>query len=691
VDVATRDNKPSLDGERREHARSTASATPRADHPSSGDYAASRLADAPRPAYRPDIDGLRALSVVAVILFHFSVPGFRGGFVGVDIFFVISGYLITKLLVLRRELPFRQWLGEFYLRRARRILPALLLVLLVSAVVAAWLFAPINFRYFGKSLALSVAMLGNYSAEQTIDYFDASWRAAPLTHLWSIAVEEQFYLLYPLLLFGALRFTPRRAQSALVVIAVLTSFALCAWASSTHPRANYYLPITRAWELGLGALLGLRALAWSPKAAAREVLAATALAAIIVSIVYFNESLPFPGWYALLPCVGTAALIATGDAGGSSIHRMLAIRPLVFIGLISYALYLWHVPIKVFRDYYMMTPPGTLEVFVLLATLAVIAVLSWRWFEVPLRKGRALPSTRAFLVVTGVTAAALLAFGWAAWFSDGVPKRLSREEQRIVEVMTERPFHLDPDCLRAFRNHFGEGELCRLGTAHPADNIVVLWGDSHALLLLPAVQAVAERHGAQLQFATMSTCKPLMNAQPRDPSAQQCQNFNQTVLGAIERVRPRVVILAGYWGNSDSSAVGPTFGEKLEDTLKQINADGRRTCLVRDVPTFRYPVPLALAMAHRRGIEPTFNALSLDDVRQQQRAFDAEFDRLEQRGAVMTVSPRDALCASGACEMVDEKGALLYRDSNHLTPVGARLVEPVVEACFAEAVSATVQ
>jgi peptidoglycan/LPS O-acetylase OafA/YrhL len=659
---------------------------------------------APRPAYRPDIDGLRALSVIAVVFFHFSVPGFRGGFVGVDVFFVISGYLITQLLLLRRERPFPQWLGEFYLRRARRILPALLLVLIVSAVVATWLFAPPNFRFFGKSLALSVAMLGNYSAQQTIDYFDASWRAAPLTHLWSIAVEEQFYLIYPLLLFAVLRFVPRRAQSALLVLGVVASFALCAWASSTHPRANYYLPITRAWELGLGALLGLRALGWSPqrqgasvdplhRSSVRETLAVAGLAAIVVSVLYFDETTPFPGWYALLPCLGAAVLVATGDAGGSPIHRILSMRPLVFIGLISYALYLWHVPIEVFRDYYMLTPPGALEIVGLLAALTAIAVASWKWFEVPLRKARLLSSNRTFLLATSATAAALVAFGWAAWLSNGLPQRLSPGEQRILQVMSDRPFSLDPDCLQAVRDHFASGQPCRFGTANPADNIVMLWGDSHAISLLPAVQAIGARHGAQVQFAAMSSCEPLMDAQPRDESARQCRNFNETVLRAIERDRPRVVILAAYWGYSAYShemetarsrrAGDLTFGEKLQSTSEQIDSNGARTCLVRDVPSFRYPVPLALAMAHRRGISPDFNALSLDDVRQQQRAFDAEFDRLERQGSMMTVSTREALCESGTCQMVDETGALLYRDGNHLTPAGARRVEPVLEKCLA--------
>jgi peptidoglycan/LPS O-acetylase OafA/YrhL len=645
-----------------------------------------------QPAYRADIDGLRAISVIAVILFHFTVPGFRGGYVGVDVFFVISGYLITQLLVLRSALPFGRWLADFYVRRARRILPALLLMLTVSAAVATWLFGPIEFRAFGKSLALSTAMLGNYAAATFGDYFGATQDVAPLTHLWSIAVEEQFYLAYPLVLFLILRFAPRRAQSALLVSAVLASFALCVWASSAHANFNYYLPITRAWELGTGALLGLRVLEWSPSRGVRELLAVMALAAIIVPVFYYNSSTPFPGWYALPPCLGAAALIATGGSGGSAVNRMLALRPVVFIGLISYALYLWHLPLIVFRDYYMVTPRGTLEIVALLVVLAVMAIASWKWFEVPVRKRLLLPSNRTFLVTTGVVVSGLLALGARVWFSDGLLQRFGPEERRIYSVLTVPLGNLDSHCQQAVNDQ----QLCHFGTADSPDNVAVLWGDSHALALLPAVQAVAARNGAQLQFAFAAVCSPLVELRPRktgSPWRLACQDFNFRMMRAVERIRPRTVILAAFWGDWEYySATGlegparpldPSFGERLEETLRRIGADGRRICIVRDVPIFRYRVPQVLAMAHRRGIDPdVIDALTLEAARRQQHPFDVEFDRLQKLGSIVSVTPRETLCASGTCRMRDDAANVLYRDANHLTPAGAQYVEPLVQQCF---------
>jgi peptidoglycan/LPS O-acetylase OafA/YrhL len=650
------------------------------------------LTDTKQLAYRADIDGLRALSVVAVILFHFSVPGFSGGFIGVDVFFVISGYLITQLLVLHSHQPFRRWLVEFYARRARRILPALLLVLLVSAGVAWWLFAPQELTSFGKWLALSVVMLANHAARETGGYFDTPWTSTPLQHLWSIAVEEQFYLAYPLTLFLILRFAPS-AKRGLLAIGVLASFVLCVWASTAHPIGNYYYALTRAWELGAGALLSLCALRWAAPRAVRELLAAAALAAIVVPAVCYDSLTPFPGWYALPVCLGAVTLIATGSVGGSVVNSLLALPPLAFVGLISYALYLWHMPLKVFWDYYMVRPPGRLELLAQLALLVVIAIASWKWLEVPLRRRRWVPSNRIFLVTQGVIAATLFAFGYRVWHSDGLPQRLPPEERRLVEAarFTDQAVL---SCLPPPMNRVAVGDLCRFGAADSPRDVVLLWGDSHALMLLPAVRAIAQRHGMQAQFAGRSNCPPIIGSPiVSSPDEQQrCEAFNVAMTDAIAQIRPHIVILAGFWGDPEyrpsgtatlgDSALYAAFSRNLQQTVDRIRADGRTLCLVRDVPTFRFGVTHSLAMAHRRGIEPVFNLLTLNDARHQQSPFDSAFDQLESQGLFVSVNLRERLCAPGSCRMLDEAGLPVYSDNNHLTRAGARIVEPVIEGCF---------
>jgi hypothetical protein len=524
-------------------------------------------------------------------------------------------------------------------------------------------------------------------------YFDTPWTFTPLLHLWSIAIEEQFYLAYPLALFLILRFAPRGAKRALLAIGVLASFALCVWASTEHPIANYYYALTRAWELGAGALLSLCALRWTPHRAVRELLAAAALAAIVVPAICYDSLTPFPGWYALPVCLGAVTLIATGTVGGSVVNSLLALPPLAFVGLISYALYLWHMPLKVFWDYYMVRPPGRLEFLAQLAMLVVIAVASWKWLEVPLRRRRLVPSNRIFLVALGVIAATLFAFGYRVWHSDGLPQRLAPEERRMVDAtrFTDRAVLA---CLPPPIDRVAAGDLCRFGAADSPRDVVLLWGDSHALMLLPAVRAIAQRHGMQVQFAGRSSCPPIIGspvASSRD-AQQRCEAFNVAMTDAIARIRPHIVILAAFWGAPDyqppataalgGSALDAAFSRNLQETVHRIRADGRTICLVRDVPTFRFGVTHSLAMAHRRGIEPVFNVLTLNDARRQQRPFDSEFDQLAGQGLFVSVNLREQLCAPGTCRMLDEAGTPLYSDNSHLTPAGAHIVEPEIEGCF---------
>jgi peptidoglycan/LPS O-acetylase OafA/YrhL len=313
------------------------------------------------PAYRPDIDGLRGLAVIAVILFHGGIPGFAGGYVGVDIIFVISGYLITQLLEVSREESARRTLSAFYVRRMRRILPALLATCLVTAIVAVALFTPDQLVSVGKYLAATPVLLSNVAtwAERS-GYLAPDIRQLPLTHLWSISVEEQFYLLYPLLLIAITRYGLPYRRLTLVVLAAF-SLALCVWASHYRPAANYVLAPTRAWELLLGAVLAIGGTPRIGQWIANEALAIASLLGMAFVVHLYTEETLYPGTAAMLPCLSTAALIATGSGSRPAlVNRLLSWPPLVFIGLISYSLYLWHQPLLTFVSYYRIAPltPG---------------------------------------------------------------------------------------------------------------------------------------------------------------------------------------------------------------------------------------------------------------------------------------------------------------------------------------------
>ncbi len=351
---------------------------------------------------------MRAVSILSVLLFHAHVPGFGGGFVGVDIFFVISGYLITNILNAPGGGSVGQRLKGFYLRRCRRILPALLVLLAVTTVLAMLLLSSRELSSFGRYLGFTTFLLSNIAA-----WTDRSVGWPPLVHLWTIAVEEQFYLAYPLLLLGICRAGKVPPVPLLGVLAA-ASFALCMWASYFAPTANMYLAPTRGWELLLGGLLALD-IASVRGRIGRGLLSAVSLVTILLSVYCYSPRTRYPGAYSLLPCFAAGALLLCARDHSTQVSRVLSLRPVVFIGLISYSLYLWHVPILVLFGYGSGTQPTALQTAVLLLASVLVAVASWRLVEQPFRYKTWLRSDRHFIVAAAVANVALGLTGLALW------------------------------------------------------------------------------------------------------------------------------------------------------------------------------------------------------------------------------------------------------------------------------------
>jgi len=633
--------------------------------------------------YRPDIDGLRALSVIAVILFHADLPFAGGGFVGVDVFFVISGYLITQWLLARDAAPLSNLLHEFYLRRARRILPALLLMLSVAAVVALWLLQPSDLVRFGKYLVAAVFMAGNFAALGDGDYFASTMGFAPLLHLWSIAVEEQFYLLYPLLVLGLRRHGPRVQVAVLGLLAVF-SFALCAWGSMNRPVVNFYIGVTRGWELLLGALAahGLFDIRRSSRLVTP--LAAAGLGAIALAMLSFRRDMGLPGVATLMPAAGTVALIVAGRAREHAISRLLAWRPLVTTGLASYSLYLWHLPVLVFATYWMIGIPRGAALGGLLTLVVVIAFASWAFFEEPVRRRRWLQADRRF--IPSMLSISLLAAGLGAalWHSRGLPERLAPADQRLLASAV-----LHPDAVRCMTRPtaaIASGQLCSFGVRRADAPRVVLWGDSHALALLPAFEQIAERRGFTLYYAGRSACRPQIDVVYPPRATGNCAAYNLAMREAIGRLKPEVVVLAAFWALPERTAgadgwQSPSLTEALRVTSRSLQAAGARVCLIRDVPVLVRPVPYGLVMAHRRGIDPGFLETIDDDWSARQAAADAALRAVAADAGVLGADPRVALCDARRCEIA-QRGAVLFRDSNHLSVTGAQRVMPALDSCF---------
>jgi peptidoglycan/LPS O-acetylase OafA/YrhL len=647
-------------------------------------------------SYRPDIDGLRALAVAAVVLFHYRVPGFSGGFVGVDVFFVISGYLITGLIL--KEMGEGGFsLRQFYERRVRRIFPALFAMVAVATVVAAILFFPISFAKFGKSLLATAFFASNFEFWREAGYFDVGADQKPLLHLWSIAVEEQFYLVFPalLLLIGG----RSKVRLALCVTAIfVASLAFSIWSSHHASAAGYYLLPSRMWELMLGAMLAIGAVHLPAKVKLNEFAAAAGLALIAYSVFSYSHSTPFPGAAALVPCIGTALIIAAGE--GTSLNRMLSLRPVVFVGLISYSLYLWHWPIYVFARAALFRAPTPFETVLLVGLSFALATLSWRYIERPFRSRsflwpRPVLFRGAGIAIAGTAlCAALLVFG------QGWPQRFSPEIRVILAEASDHEPRIS-ECFGLNADDVRKGRLCSIG-AKVEQASFLLWGDSHADALIPAVQSIAKRQGRTGLFAGTDSCPPLLGVKRADTA--KCAAFNDAVAKIATSKSIKDVILEARWAkNAEGSSFGQepagrvrlyddispgrteketrdVFYRGLDRTVAALSHAGKKVILVASVPEVGFPVPAYLARA--RMVDPDAKlTTSTAAYRERQKFVLWAFAHMHRRYGAEVVYPDRVLCSGGACK-VALNGRPLYRDAHHLSVFGAKQLTPLLAEVF---------
>ena len=652
----------------------------------------------PRTAlsYRPDIDGLRALAVAAVVLFHYRVPGFSGGFVGVDVFFVISGYLITGL-ILKEAAEDRFSLRSFYERRIRRIFPALFAMLATAAVAAALLFFPVSFARFGKSLLATAAFASNFEFWREAGYFDVSADQKPLLHLWSIAVEEQFYLVFPalLLLLG----TRSRWRLGLAVGAVFAaSLAFSIWCIHHAHVAGYYLLPSRMWELMLGALLPIAGTSVPAKWHLREAAAASGLALIAYSVFRYSHSTPFPGIAALIPCMGAALIVAAGK--GASLNRALSLEPIVFVGLISYSLYLWHWPVYVFARAALFRAPTPLESAGLIALSFALAVLSWRFVEQPFRSRTFRWPRLALFSGAGAAMAAAAACALVVVIAGGLPQRFPAQIRTILAAATDHEPRIH-ECFGLTADDVHKGRLCSIG-AKVQQASFLLWGDSHADALIPAVQKIARHEGRAGLFAGTDSCPPLLGVERADTA--KCAPFNDAVAKIATSKAIREVILEARWAkNAEGSSFGQepegrvriyddvsegrterqtrdVFYRGLDRTVRALTAARKKVILVASVPEVGYPVPAYLARA--KLADPRARLTTSEAVyRERQRFVLWAFAQMRKRYGAEIVYPDRVLCGGGACQ-VALNGRPLYRDAHHLTTFGAYQLAPLLAQVF---------
>ncbi len=655
--------------------------------------------------YRADIDGLRAIAIVTVVLFHGGFETFSGGFVGVDVFFVVSGYLITGLL--RDEMGTDTFsLVGFYERRVRRLLPALYCMLVIVALLGCALLMPHDLAEFGASMVAATSFGSNFLFATRTGYFDTPAALELLLHTWSLGVEEQYYLLFPGLLLILSRHAPSRTIPAVAVLWVL-SLGIGIWSAVHAPAAGFFLIPSRFWELLLGSLLALGALPGITSRGWCNAAIASGVALILGSAVTFSAATPFPGTAALVPCLGTALIIQAGASHDTLARRLLSWRGAVFIGLISYSLYLWHWPLLVLLRQIVVAPTLTQRCVVLLGAVA-IAVLSWRYIERPFRGRDGVLTRNALFGVATASTVLMITFGAALYLTGGVPQRLPADVAALAAAAQDR----NPTTLQCFNPSaaaVGARDVCRIGAHTPHPPTFLLWGDSHANAIAPGIEAAALAAGKTGLFVAAAACPPLLGVMRFESrKAAACIDFNETVLDLVTRDRSiATVILAARWvisangtryknepgepvfitdAQSEQTNRGSVaentavFRRGLSRTLHALAADGKHIVVVGPIPEIGWRVPDVMAKAAYFGthwdIAPTLN-----EYRIRQRDVFAILTTLQHEVPFELVLPHLALCNDHDCPVARD-GAPLYHDEEHLTSYGARTLTPLFSGVF---------
>ncbi|HYE52312.1 MAG TPA: acyltransferase family protein [Azospirillaceae bacterium] len=615
--------------------------------------------------YRPDVDGLRAVAVLSVLLFHAGIAGFGGGFVGVDVFFVISGYLITGIIAGEiRQGTFS--IAGFYERRIRRIFPALFAVVAFVAVAAAFLFMSTEFRDVGQSVVAATLFVSNLLFWWETDYFDGSAELKPLLHTWSLSVEEQFYIVFPLFLAAVHRWAGGRFTAAVLPVA-LGSFALALWGMGVDASATFYQAPTRAWELLIGSLLALGAVPALRGRGAREAAGVLGLALVAWPVLGYSAETPFPGLAALPPCLGAALLIHAGQGDAATrplATRLLSARPMVAVGLISFSLYLWHWPLLVFARYLAMRELTALETAGIVALTFAAAWASWRWVEQPFRhRTPILTRPRLFAGATAVMASATAAGVAIAMTGNWVGLHWRQEGGEAARLVAygnypEIDGFSDP-CFLALKRRTGEFSRETCLAQDPARRDYLLIGDSHAAHWWPGLERTYR--GVNFPRATAAGCRPLLD-RTTSPSPN-CAWMNAHLFREyIPGTRPDGVILAGRWEAADLEA--------LPETIRFLKEHAGEVVLVGPVAEYFSHLPYFLARdpgVTRAGPDAAY-------MRKDRAPLDGALRRLAAAEGVRYVSFMEVACPGGACELYAAPGVPMQWDYGHLTLEGAALL-----------------
>lgn len=662
----------------------------------------------PKGFYRPDIDGVRALAVLAVLVYHFSPANLPGGFIGVDVFFVISGYLITGILVKAIEdnefLTFGGLLSDFYQRRIRRIFPSLILVLSVCLVVGWLVLFSSEYERLGKYIAAGAGYVENFVLWNEAGYFDHASIDKTLLHLWSLAVEEQFYIAWPLLLWVIThrRWSLLRSIGLIAVVTFVFNVSLVLNGHSTHA---FFSPIPRTWELMVGAWLAVahrHGVPWLSRWGSAQSWGGFAL--IVAGLVLIGPTSKFPGFWALLPVLGTALIVNAGPNTFLN-RRLLSWRPAVWVGLISYPLYMWHwallsLVVIVFGD---NDPTFRRASRLVLAVVSILlAWLTYRYFEDPVRRSRRRSTS------VGLTAAVAIlgVAGLGVYAASGLPDRplsfVSAKAERYVDSMKLGSLATSQDCFnpqtrmtflqkQARDSYLPDEWYCEMGDTG-SHTVVLAYGDSHARAMIPTLDKYGKATNTRIVFSSIGSCLPLKGVIVQTDYSDACRELGDKTIQFAGKMRPKAVVLIESWTSymgpgkirvQQHSVTGePALRMALAETLGVYQKLGVPVVLMEDNPHQRTPVPKA---SIRFAVDPSDDQLNVDAVtRSEYEHRQAQANSVLEASAAQyslasVLKVADALCNADICPWATGH-EFLYYDSGHLSATGSLKVYPLFAA-----------
>ncbi len=639
-------------------------------------------------AFRPDIEGLRGIAVLIVVAFHCGIQGFSGGFVGVDVFFVLSGYLITGLLVAEIQKTSRLSLLQFYARRVRRLLPASALTLVVTLVIGASIMAPNELTLTGRAARATALYVSNiFFATNAADYFAPDVKLNPMLHTWSLAVEEQFYLFWPLLIMLGMQFwRSKKALLAVLSTLVLISLGTSVWFTAQGGTFAFYELPARAWEFGIGGLAVLLPRA-TLKLSPVFWLAFGWLGVLVIlgSGFFITGDTNFPGWIALVPVLGTTvALVAGAEQPQRGVGVVLGSPPLQMLGTLSYSWYLWHWPFLVFAValFPNISLPGKIGAA---ASSLAVAAITHHLIENPVRFQPYLIRRPALsLYLAG--AVTLCSLGVAFLTMRFATQLANRPEMKTIEAAVGDIANMPrQQCVT-----LGESsavKTCEFGNTSSATNIV-LFGDSHAIQWFNPLLQISESHGWKLTTVVKSGC---LVADVRNPSstngfAENCAAWRAEAIRQIAALHPSIVFIGNASNHlgREGEPVGKSrippeqWQNGTRRTLEALTTQGLRVVFVRDNPSFTVDIPTCLARSVRRSWHRG-SSCEMD----KSKSLDPAVFEAEKAGArglpnVYFIDLTDLFCQKEICKAVEE-GKVIYRDDNHLTGSFANSLAPVLE------------